>query len=100
MGKRRVVGAVALGLILFGGAFVASNWTNIKRLQTVNTLFDADKIVHNFSHMDEAFLHHDLKGSTSPHLWEKDIQPLPETVSIAGSERSLETVLALSLIHI
>ena len=45
MGKRRVVGAITLGLILFGGAFVASNWTNIKRLQTVNTLFDADKIV-------------------------------------------------------
>ena len=94
MGKRRVVGAVALGLILFGGAFVASNWTNIKRLQTVNTLFDADKIVHNFSHMDEAFLHQDLKGSTTPHLWEEDIQPLPEMVSIAGNERSLRTVLA------
>ncbi len=94
MGKRRVVGAIALGLILFGGAFVASNWTNIKRLQTVNTLFDADKIVHNFSHMDEAFLHHDLKASTTPHLWEKDIQPLPEMVSIAGSKRSLEKVLA------
>ena len=109
--KRRFIGAAALGLLFFGGAFIALNWANIQRLKTVNTLFDADKIVHNFSHMDEAFLHHDLEASAVPFAWEEDIQPLPEMVSIAGKARALETVLfdldttglvilRLSLIHI
>jgi len=94
MGKKRIIGAVAIGALLFGGAFIASNWTNIKRLNTVNTLFDANKIVHNFSHMDEAFLHNDLDASVAPFAWDEDIQPLPETVSIAGDVRDLTKVLA------
>jgi len=93
MGKRRIIGAFALGVFLFGGAFIVSNWTNIKRLQTVNSLFDADKIVHNFSHMDEAFLHHELAASPIPFSWAEDIQPLPEQVSIAGEDRELTKVL-------
>jgi len=94
MGKKRIIGAAAIGLLLFSGAFIVSNWTNIKRLKTVNTLFDADKIVHNFSHMDEAFLHHDLKASSTPFAWEDNIQPLPDTVSIAGDIRDTAKVLA------
>lgn len=38
----------------------------IKRLMVVNTIFEPDRIVHNFSHMDEAFLHAPLSGSTQP----------------------------------
>ena len=94
MGKRRVIGAVGLGGVVFLGAFIAFNWENIQRLNTVNTLFDADKIVHNFSHMDEAFLHQQLEGSPTPFIFPEDIQPLPETVSINGQERDLEKLLA------
>jgi len=79
---------------LLGGLLilVALNWTTIKQLQTVNSLFDADKIVENFSNMDAAFLHHDLKlGDAKP--WAEDIQELPETVMIAGEETNLTEAL-------
>jgi len=93
MGKRRIIGAVALGTLLFGGAFVALNWTNIKRLQTVNTLFDEDKIVQNFSNMNTAFLHQQLDGSPTPFIFPKAPQPLPENVTINGQEQNLEKLL-------
>ena len=93
MGKRRVIGAIGLGGVVFLGAFIAFNWENIQRLNTVNTLFDADKIVHNFSHMDEAFLHQDLAASPTPFIFPEDSQPLPETVTVNGQERDLEKLL-------
>ena len=93
MGKARVIGAIGLGAVVFLGAFIAFNWDNIRRLNTVNTLFDEDKIVHNFSHMDEAFLHQDLAGSPAPFIFPQDPQPLPETVSVNSQERNLEKLL-------
>ena len=93
MGKGRIIGAIALGGLLFGGAFIALNWTNIKRLQTVNTLFDEDKIVENFSNMDAAFLHQKLAASSVPFIFPKDPQPLPETVTINGQSRDLAKLL-------
>ena len=65
-----LLGALVL-LVLF-------NWTKIQRLLTVNSLFDADKIVANFSGMDAAFLHHDLTIG-EPVPWPEDIQDIPET---------------------
>jgi len=38
------------------GALALFKREEITRLLAVNSLFDAEKIVHNFSHMDEAFL--------------------------------------------
>ena len=38
----------------------------IGRLRAVNTLFDADKIVHNFSNMNAAFLNVELKQGDDP----------------------------------
>ncbi|MEP4052475.1 MAG: serine hydrolase [Litorimonas sp.] len=78
-----------LGVLLL---VVALNWTTIQRLRTVNTLFDADKIVENFSSMDSAFLHHNLElGEAKP--WPEDIQDIPETVTIAGVETNLTKAL-------
>ena len=85
---RIVIGVVAILALL-----LALNFTKIKRLATVNSLFDQDKIVENFSHMDAAFLHHDLKISDTPFLWPEDIQPLPETVKIAREDRNLSELL-------
>ena len=89
----RIVKWVGLGLLALLILFIALNWTKIQRLLTVNNLFDADKIVENFSNMDAAFLHHDLAIGTAD-LWEEDIQELPETVKLAGKETALSDALA------
>lgn len=85
----RGVGGLAVLLLIFIGL----NWSKIQRLQTVNSLFDADKIVHNFSNMDEAFLHHDLSSSETAFTWPENPTPLPETVSINGTDRNLSELL-------
>ena len=79
-----LLGALVL-LVLF-------NWTKIQRLLTANSVFDADKIVSNFSNMDSAFLHHDL-AIGEPKPWPEDIQDIPEIVMIAGKETKLSDAL-------
>ena len=53
-------------------ALIVGLWKKeeIARLLAVNSLFSADKIVHNFSHMDAAFL-------TQPILGGNTVSPLP-----------------------
>ncbi|WP_409434071.1 serine hydrolase domain-containing protein [Litorimonas sp. RW-G-Af-16] len=87
------VGIIFGALVLTLGTLVALNWSKIQRLQTVNTLFDADKIVQNFSNMDAAFLHQDLAESPEPFLFPQDFQPLPDTVIINGQARDLTALL-------
>ena len=84
-----------IGLLLLIGltSFIVLNWNKIQRLKTVNSLFDADKIVHNFSHMDEAFLHHDLASSPETFTWPEARRPLPDSVSINGNTKDLEQLL-------
>lgn len=80
-------------IVLILGVLLALNYTKIKRLMTVNTLFDADKIVYNFSNMDAAFLHHDLEIAPQPQPWPEEIQTLPDAVFINGERRALPEVL-------
>ncbi len=89
----RVFLRVLLGVVVVVGVLLALNWTKVKRLQTVNTLFDADKIVYNFSHMKDAFLYQQLDGSAQPYIFPENLAPLPETVAIAGQERNLRDLL-------
>lgn len=85
----KILGFVVLALAIVIGL----NWSKIQRLQTVNTLFDADKIVYNFSNMKAAFLYHQLDGSDTPYVWAENPQPLPTTVKIAGQDKPLADVL-------
>ena len=84
---------VLLILVIALGVVAALNWSKITRLKTVNTLFDADKIVYNFSNMKEAFLFNQLDGSDTPFVFPENPKPLPETVTIAGNERNLSELL-------
>lgn len=58
-------------LMLVLAAVVVGVWKReeLQRLMAVNSLFSEDKIVHNFSHMDEAFLTVDLPRGDGP-TWE------------------------------
>jgi CubicO group peptidase (beta-lactamase class C family) len=58
-------------------ALAAGIWKReeIARLMAVNTLFDADRIVANFSHMDRAFLTVPVPRGSGP------VSPLPEGAS-------------------
>lgn len=89
----RIFLRVLLGLVGVLILVVALNFNKINRLATVNSLFDADKIVDNFSHMDKAFLHHNLEGGTNPQIWPENLKRLPETIQISGTKRPVKAML-------
>jgi CubicO group peptidase (beta-lactamase class C family) len=81
----------AIAILIFGGALILKK-DDIKRLAAVTTMFDADKIVDNFSNMDRGFLVHPLNVPISDD-WEVETAAIPTTVDIAGTERPLADVL-------
>lgn len=82
---------LALGLIVSVALILlVLNWNKIQRLQKTLTLFDADVIVHNFSHMDDAFLHQPLLASAEPYKWPESHESLPRNIQIMGEMRNLE----------
>lgn len=83
-----IVGAV----LLLGVGLFLTKGDEIKRLSAVNTMFDADKIVDNFSNMDRGFLVHPLNVPISDE-WTVEAVVIPDTVDIAGTTRPLVDVL-------
>ncbi|WP_299150998.1 serine hydrolase [uncultured Tateyamaria sp.] len=67
------------GLALIIAALVVGFWKReeITRLLAVNSLFDADRIVSNFSNMESAFLHQVIPRGDGP------ISPLPQGSSLS-----------------
>jgi CubicO group peptidase (beta-lactamase class C family) len=61
-----------LGLVVIVGAAAVWKRDEITRLMAVNSLFDADRIVANFSHMDQLFLARPLSRGDGP------VSPLPK----------------------
>lgn len=82
-----------LGLIVILGIVLAFNWGNIQRLIRVKALFDADKIVHNFSNMDGLLYVTPLPKSGSVHEWPVALTALPETYLDRGKEKSTKAML-------
>jgi CubicO group peptidase (beta-lactamase class C family) len=88
------------GLLLLGVVILAVGlWKReeIARLMAVNSLFSEEKIVNNFSHMDQAFLTVEVprgNGPTSPLPYGPD-KALPEGADAWTEERSLTSLLVL-----
>ncbi len=62
----RILARVLVVLVLILGGIALVKREEIARLMAVNTLFEADHIVENFSHMDRLFLHRVLDRGTGP----------------------------------
>ena len=93
----RLGGRVLAILILAIAALALWKQQEIKRLLVVNSLFDPDKIVGNFSSMGSAFLTSELpKGSGAPSVFaDGPSAELPEGYDDWIKERSVTSILAL-----
>ncbi len=83
-----LIGLLALALLI-----IAVKWKDISRLLKVNSLFEEDKIVHNFSNMKDLLLADRLPISGTKHIWPAVLQPLPETFEYSGQTLNIEDIL-------
>ncbi len=87
---------IIAGLLLIGFVLVILNWKTISRLQKVNTMFEEDNIVQNFSNMNKLLFTRQLETNSRPYIWQENLQPLPEFVQVDGEERALGKNLELT----
>lgn len=88
----KILFVLAAILFIIAGIGYIVKKDDVDRLMTVNTLFDEDKIVDNFSNMERAFLTRTLNAESDDSWPQTDI-PLPRTVMIGGEEQSLDAIL-------
>ena len=84
---------ILVGVLIIGVLLVILNWGNIQRLIRVKSMFDADKIVHSFSHMSENLFADKLERSGAEHIWPTALSPLPETYMDRGNTKSTTAML-------
>jgi CubicO group peptidase (beta-lactamase class C family) len=89
------LGRILLALVL--AALVIGVWKReeITRLLAVNSLFNAEKIVHNFSHMDAAFLTTPVPRGDGPTV---DLPYGPETTLPAAVDQWIKDRSVTSLV--
>lgn len=87
---KRILFWVLAALIVIGLILGLTKGPALQRALKVKTLFDQDKIVHNFSNMDDVLKSRSFPASDYPHVWNEAPEALPETVMINGEERNLE----------
>lgn len=85
--------AATLGLFL-GGVylFLERPWSNYSLVDML-TLFDHDKRVYNFQHMDQIFPAEPIAAAPVPYEFPRKERPLPATYPFDGEERSLDRFL-------
>lgn len=96
---------LSLGSILALALIIAlANWSEAKRLYATITVFDEDKIVYNFAHMNEPFNSVPFQASTDTFIYEKSEKTLPQSFQYFGhtidTEEFLERRATTSLIVI
>jgi len=78
-----------LVLIILAGL----NFQKITNLYTVVTLFDEDKIVHNFSNMHESMFNIELLSSTPPEAFPENKSELAKVYTWKNQKKSIEKFL-------
>jgi len=76
-----VIKKITASIVLVLFILVVFNWEKANRLHAVITLFDQDKIVKNFSNMEEIFITKTIKKSIKPYPLSSLVEqkPLPLT---------------------
>lgn len=82
--SKRLIVAAAIGAIALAGT-ASLNWDSVVKLHKVITLFDEDKIVHNFVNMKEAFPAANISSNSEPYYFKSDHQPLPKSFNYKGN---------------
>ncbi len=82
-----------IGLLILALLFTAIKWKDLSRLLKVNSLFEEDKIVHNFSNMRDLLLADKLPVSGTKHIWPVNLTPLPLSFDYAGQTLNIEDIL-------
>ncbi len=72
---------------------IAVNYKKILNLHTVITLFNEDKIVHNFSHMHESMFSVQLESGVSPVELPENKKTIAQTYLLKGQEKSVSDYL-------
>jgi CubicO group peptidase (beta-lactamase class C family) len=85
----KILSAILLTIIIL----VGFNWSNIERLIHVKSLFDADKIVYNFSHMNEVLYASDLPRDGEEHQWSQTLKALPLSYLDRGMQKNTNEML-------
>jgi len=80
-------------IVILSAAVTAFNWDNIVNLNKVITLFDKDKIVHNFVNMNESFPNITIKSNSEPYYFESSPHALPESFEFKGKTVSVKEFL-------
>lgn len=93
-----------LGAIVLAALFWVWKREEITRLMVVNTLFEADRIVQNFSNMDLAFLHRPIQRGNAPviALPKGAAMPLPDGFAKWVEARNITALVVLhegKLVH-
>ena len=87
--KKIILGSLLV--ILIAAAF---NYKKILNLHTVITLFDEDKIVHNFSHMHESMFSVELISNAEPVVLPEAKNPIKKTYVWQGEQKEIEDYLS------
>jgi len=80
----RITGATLFIALIIFAVIVAFNHQQASRLYSTMTLFDKDKVVHNFSHMDEIFLTKPIKRSGAVFEFDHSPSDLPGNFTYRG----------------
>jgi Beta-lactamase class C and other penicillin binding proteins len=91
----RRLGWVVLALVVVLAALGFWKRDELARLMAVNSLFDADRIVQNFSHMDTLFLSRGMAGGTASLLPEGPRATLPEGFDAWAEARQMTGIVVL-----
>ncbi|PCI32347.1 MAG: 6-aminohexanoate hydrolase [Alphaproteobacteria bacterium] len=80
----KVTGAMLFFVVMVFGVIIAFNLEQVHRLHAAMTLFEKDKIVYNFTHMEELFLTNPVKRAGPVFSFGQAPGALPENFTYKG----------------